>query len=300
MTTWVLRSFFSCAALVFSSAWSPAFADSDAARVTAPPPPVPESERALIGRAVCGEGGFETTAEGVRCKVCPEFTGSADSEEGLQIGRVFRGRFSGTSTEQEWLLDTDGCEAHYENFGGAILLGATAPASPAQMPASGQGVGVTAKPGGGPPAVIFYEPGFRLGDCVAFGVRNAPTQLVCNEADMAQGEVVGHISVMEISQRGITRWRLLRWYDNSGTDIEEVVSIIPTGMHRVELAGGQLALEIALRVLETSREAYEKQAEPLGKSVNLVFLRKGQRFFAEPETQRRLEEISVLTRKMLQ
>jgi hypothetical protein len=117
---------------------------------------------------------------------------------------------------------------------------------------------------------------------------------------MAQGEVIGHVSAMEISRRGITRWRLFRWYDNSSTELTEVLSVIPTGIRRMELDTGKPGLQIELKIVATGRDAYEKAPEAPGRTVNLLFRRQGQRFFATEKTQTRLNEIGDLTRKVLE
>lgn len=126
--------------------------------------------------------------------------------------------------------------------------------------------------------MVFYKPGFCLNDCVVFAGDNARSLLVCNEADVAQGEVIGHISVMEVSRRGISRWRLLCWYDNAGSDMSQIVSVVPTGMRRLELDDGLARLQVKLKIVEGNREAYEKGSVTPERAINLVFQRKGQRY----------------------
>jgi hypothetical protein len=254
------------------------------------PAAIADNDKNQIGRVVCGQGGYETSGTGVRCKLCPDFTGNGGSDEGLEIEAMIRGRFTSAESPGEWMLDTQGCEAHFQGFGGALLLAPTE-----QEPAAAND-----KPTPGPLGMVFYKPGYRLNDCLPFGTDAARTLLVCNEYDMAQGEIIGHVSAMEISRRGITRWRLFRWYDNSGTDSAEVLAVIPTSMHRMELEDGEPGLQIKLEIVETGRKAYEKAPEAPGKSVNLLFRRQGQRFFATEKTQARLEEIGKLTRRVLE
>ncbi len=295
-----MNSYLPIAASLVFGVWAVALADSTDWRLTAAPPATPETELNLIGRTVCGEGEFESTGGSVRCRTCPEFTTNAGSDEGLNIGHIIHGRFSSADAVGELLLDTDGCEAHFQNFGSAILLGPAVPKPVLGRPAVMLGSRLSTKPSAGLPTVIFYRPGFRLNDCLVFDSGNTRTMLICNEADIAQGEVIGHISAMEISRRRITRWRLLRWYDNSGTDMTEILSVIPTGIHRLQQDDRQPALEVKLKILEATREAYEKGSEPQVKAINLVFQRKRQRFFATTETQQKLAEINALTSKMLE
>ncbi len=268
--------------------------------VTEARPPIPEADRSLVGRVVCGEGQFDTTEAGVSCRTCPKFTSGAGFDEGLDIGHMLRGQFTAAGAEGEWILDTDGCEAHFRSFGGAILLSPAARRPVAATPETALGYRLIAKPGRGRLAMVWYKPGFRVNDCLVFGGEKTRTQLVCSEVDMAQGEVVGHISAMEISRRDIRRWRLLRWYDNRGTSMTEVVSVVPTRMRRVEMDDGQAGLQVQMNVLQTTRESYEEDGQPSGTPVTLEFKRKGQRFFATEQTQERLDRIGRLTRRMLE
>ncbi len=278
-----------------------AFAGQTDWQLTPAPPSLSEADKAMIGRVACGEGGFEVTETGLSCNLCPDFTGNPGSHEGLEIGSIIRGRFSTVGGGDEWLLDTDGCEAHFESFGGVILLGPAKSKPSAGLAApSSPGSSPTDKPAGRPPQLVFYKPGFRLNDCLVFTGVMTRDLLVCNEADMAQGEVIGHISVMEISKRGITRWRLLRWYDNSGSDMQQVVLVVPTGMRAVAAGDGTAQLQITIKILQTTRAVYEKDPEPSGKTVNLYFQRRGQRFFPTTQSRGYLAEIGVITRKMLE
>ncbi len=288
------------AASLLLGGWALVSADFNDWQLTAVPPPVPDADKSRVGRAVCGDGRFDTTEAGVRCRVCPDFTSNAGSSEGLYIGHMLRGRFTTAKAEGEWLLDTEGCEGHFRSFGGAILLAPKIPKPVPATPATALGHRLVAKPAGGPLKVVFYKPGFRLNDCLVFGGEKTRSQLVCNEADSVHGEVVGHVSALEISRRGVMRWRLLRWYDNSWTDMPEMVSVVPTEMRRVELSDGQWELQVKIRIVETIRESYENGSDPAGKTIDLEFSRKGQRFFATERTQEHLRKISRLTRQMLE
>jgi len=287
------------AAVLVLGGWDTGFADTLDWRMNPQPKTLTASERQQIGHLVCGKDGYETSDAGVNCKACPSFTGNEGSDDRLEIESMIRGRFTSAESTGEWLLDTQGCEAHYDAFGGALLLAPPVRRSFAGSPALALGRTLAAKPPSGPLERIFYKPGFRLNDCLSFGGENARTLLVCNEHDLAHGEVVGHVSVMEVSRRGITRWRLVRWYDNSGTDMPHVVSVTPRGMRRVEPEPGQAALQIKFEIVETDRETYEKAPEARGRVVNLLFRRQGQRLFATEKTRTRLQEIADLTRKML-
>lgn len=103
--------------LLLFGIYTNSFVDSNGWRLTAEPPAMSETEKGLIGLTVCSEGKFKTTGNGVRCRTCPSFTCDAGSDEGLDIEHMIHGRFTAAGAEGEWLLDTDGCEAHYESFG---------------------------------------------------------------------------------------------------------------------------------------------------------------------------------------
>ncbi|MCP5445686.1 MAG: hypothetical protein H6964_01660 [Chromatiaceae bacterium] len=294
----MIRSLSIMAALVLG-AWNQVHADANEWRTTLEPAAITAYEMQAIGNAVCGDGGFEETENGLSCTICPEFTGNAGSNSGLEIGHPFRGRFSGAKAGQEWIVDTEGCEAHFAGFGGALLLEQTIsrplPGSPAAVLSSKPATAPT----NSPLSLIYYKPGFRLNDCLIFGGKDERSLLVCNEADMAQGEVIGHISAMEISRRDITRWRLLRWYDNSASDMARMISVVPTDMRQVQLKDGEQSLQITLAIAENSADSKVKSPKTTEKNVTLVYLRKSQRLFATPETQQLLGEINLLTGQML-
>jgi hypothetical protein len=289
-----------CLVIFLQLPWKVSSTEANYWRLSDAPVANPGFDRQLLGQSICGEGNFEAGDTTLRCKICPEFTGRSGSSEGLEIRYIHRGRFSSRDVPDQLLIDTDGCEAHFESLGGALFLGTSNPKPEADTGVPGPGRDQQDQPIAGPITMYFYRPGFRLDDCLLIPGKNVITQLVCNEADMAQGEVIGHISVMKISRRQITRWRLVRWYDNSGTESEQVMSVIPTAMRLLELDSGQPGLQISLKIVTATREAYEKQTQPSGTTINLLFERKGLRYFATDETKRQLSEISTLTRKMME
>jgi len=270
-------------------------ANSSDWRITPAAPLMTQSEMRIIGDAVCGEGGYSDSDGELECNRCPEFTGSAGANSGLIIGYPLRGRFSSADQVEEWISDTEGCEAHFANFGGAVLLiRSDGKVSSATSTAMNE-----VNSASGPLAMVYYKPGFRLDDCLVMDQENGRSLLVCNEADMFQGEVIGHISVMEISSREITRWRLLRWYDNSTTYSKTIVAVVPVAMRQLSSEPGQ-KLEITLTIMETTREAKENNKEaPSVKTVRLEFERKDQSLFATPESQQIIGEINQLIGNML-
>ena len=241
-------------------------------------------DKTAIGRLICGVEGFDFIETGLHCSGCPEFSGRPNSSQGLEIDYVWYGRFT-DGKRDELLLDTLGCEAHFENFGGAVLLYRKSPKSAAADRFE----------------LAYYQPGVRLDDCLTFGGEQERSLLVCNESEMAQGEAIGHVSSMEVSKHEIDRWRLFRWYDNSGSESDRVVSIVPSGMHAVDLDGdGQPELQVGLEIWQGSRTAFDKQDRAAARTVELVFRRKGQRFFATDKTRELLGEINLLTHQELE
>jgi hypothetical protein len=244
---------------------------------------IPAEELSRIGLAVCTDGLFEISDGAVVCSTCPGYTGNAGDQAEMSINVRHVGHFSSGHGPKEWLLDTDGCEPHYVDFGGAILLRESetnASTTPLNM--------------------LFYRPGFRVSDCLNWETKDSPALLVCNEVSTAQGESVGHISMLDIDQKSISRWRLLRWYDNSGGIQPDIVAIIPQSMKKVKLANGQPALRIELIKRVTSRESFERNPELMWQSSTLDFKLRGRRFFATEPTQHIIGEVSVLLRGLLE
>ena len=279
--------------------WGAVHADSSDWRTSPEQPSMSASDMQAVGRAVCGDGEFNESEGSLICGRCPEFTGNAGADSGLEIGPPLRGHFSGSGSGEEWIVDTEGCEAHFAGFGGAIFLVKADPKPLPGSPSAVLGFRPGATPSDTPLSLIWYKARFRLNDCLILDGDGARSLLVCNEADMAQGEVIGHISALEVSKRDITRWRLLRWYDNSAANTNMIVSVVPTEMRQVRFDNGQKALHITMAIVETSRDKVEKEPGSLAKTVTLTFLRKGQRLFASTESQQLLGEINLLTGKML-
>jgi hypothetical protein len=239
------------------------------------------ADAAAMAAAICGKDAFRVDDEGIHCERCPAFTGDPDGRPGLDIGHVQLGHFSGSS-DDEAILDTSGCEAHYENFGGAILL-------------RRQSSGVA--PAASHYEVEFYAAGYRLDDCVNFEDSAHRNLLACNEQWVAQGENVGFVSIIEVNAQTFVRWRLFQWYDNSATLVDPVLSIMPVMMQAVSDDKGRQALEVGMRRVEGSREAFDANKLKVD-NFTLRFEREGQRFFADAPTRHILGEINSLTHVM--
>ena len=113
--------------------------------------------------------------------------------------------------------------------------------------------------------------------------------------------MLGHVSVIEMTQKGFTRWRLLRWYDNAATETGKVVSVVPENIRFVSDGTGRgVALRVNVRVVQSGRKEYEKQGGDLkGELLRLLFQRQGERFFADETTREALAGTSALIREFL-
>ena len=118
---------------------------------------------------------------------------------------------------------------------------------------------------------------------------------------MAQGEVLGHVSVIETTRNGFTRWRLFRWYNNVATEADKVVSVVPENIRFVSDDGGRgVALRVNVRVVQAGRNVYERRGDDLkGELLRLSFQRQGERFFANEKTRDALVGTSVLIRNFI-
>ena len=253
---------------------------SDDRRIGEPPIPLSAAESRDVGERVCGPGNHRADADRIYCLTCPPFTGDAGDASGMVLSSPIRGRLLDGDSEQ-LLFDTSGCEPHFEEFGGALLV---------QKDATAAGSGVE---------MLLYRPGFRLDDCLRLRLSNRPTLLVCNEEFMAQGEIVGHLSEMQVSRKDITRWRLVRWYDNSGGESDRVLRIVPTRARAVDLGGGRQELRLELSFSDLPRRAFEGAAAPPAQTIGLRFERAGDRLFPDPASLSELSRLEDLMARYL-
>ncbi len=245
-------------------------------------------ERTKIGHAICEDSKFTLTENSLNCLTCPSYTGQPGDNGGLLVENIIRSNFTSTDSD-ELLLDTRGCEAHYTNFGGAILLRNIRAGLSTTSPSKKANDKVL--------EFQFYRPGFRLNDCLSLEQPGKRTQLVCNEHWMGQGEVIGHISAIEILNQAITRWRLFRWYDNSSTESSRVISVLPEEMNKSGIPGKkQQTIDITVSIVDTPRPLYETSPGASRTKEKLRFIQEGERFIADEATRTLLGKISSLTR----
>ncbi|MFT7388482.1 MAG: hypothetical protein ACI8VC_001736 [Candidatus Endobugula sp.] len=104
------------------------------------------------------------------------------------------------------LVDTDGCEAHNNSFGGLVLL--------RQIGDNWQ--------------YKSYQPNFRLNECLKFSAKGLSDVLVCNEIDSTQGEVFGQYSLFQFDQQEAIRTAL----QNCFVDKEASFAIAPVSVNK--------------------------------------------------------------------
>ena len=252
-------------------------------------------DRLKAGQFVCGKSGFDITDKGVHCHVCPEFSGQSGGSEGMDIDFLIRGNFTGAESK-DVLLNTLGCEAHYDNFGGMILL--------SEISSDKKSTLVVASPDNkkddGNLKFQYYAPGYRLDDCLVFDEKYSRSLLVCNEYWLGQGNVIGHVSAIEVTSRAVTRWRLFRWYDNTASDYNQPISFVPEKMYKTFSEDGEdELLVVELSDVEVPKEYINIRKKYKSNKIKLNFIRDGQRFFSDDETQDALGNFNYLTRDMM-
>jgi hypothetical protein len=230
------------------------------------------AESQLIGEQLCGPGHFHADRHSIQCPTCPPFTGDAGDAEEWTLSSPLRIRLSADDREL-LLFDTDGCEPHFQELGGALLLR------------------ISTKRAGSRLERLFYRPGFRLDDCLRAPQAHQPTLLVCNEEFLAQGEITGHLSVMHVARSGITRWRLLRWYDNSGVDSQEVLRIVPTAATVIEDKDAGTLLQVDMDVTDIPRTRFESDPKVVTEHLIVRFERAGDRLIPDPVAKKTLKRL---------
>lgn len=259
---------------------SAALSEDDQRRIGTAPLELTQAESQSIGRLLCGTGHYRTDKRGINCSLCPEFTSNAGESEELTLNEAMRSRPDDDGVELV-LFDTDGCEPHFQEFGGALLLQRNA------------------VPAGQPWVMQLYSPGFRLNDCIILPRRGKSELLVCNEESLAQGEIVGGISLIQVSSDDITRWRLLRWYDNSGAESQEIMRIVPVAAKVIEDRKAGTILQLDMELTETTRAHYETSPDKVDERVTLRFERAGNRLFPEPASKQVLMRLEKKLAKFL-
>ncbi|WP_460049302.1 hypothetical protein [Sessilibacter sp. MAH2] len=137
--------------------------------------------------AICGEQPVIRVRGAYACAICPTFA-DADIPEPMLLQKMVLGKFS-NSEANEIVVDTEGCEPHSNNFGGMILL--------EQLDEK--------------LSIRYYEPGYRLNECLKFESSKGRDVLVCNEIYQSQGNVFGQYAAFrfgleEASWRDLQNW----------------------------------------------------------------------------------------------
>lgn len=245
-------------------------------RIGEPWPALLPVEAQEIGALVCGNRHRQPDPASIQCAKCPLFTSDVGFAEIWTLRAAMRIHDAEEGIEQ-LLFDTDGCEPHFLEFGGALLMQKSVRAEDQ------------------PWTVQIYQPGYRLDDCLR--LPGATTLLVCNEEFLAQGENFGDISAIRIGADRIDRWRLLHWYDNSGSDSRSVLRLVPTGARVIQDEGRPESLQVDLELLEDSRKRFDAEPDRAGEQLTVRFERAGDRLFPDTASSKVLIRLEKLMAK---
>ena len=136
---------------------------------------------------VCGDLPIIDVDGVLACEVCPDFVERPLSEP-LILHKMVFGNFS-SADAKEIVIDTEGCEPHSNNFGGMVLL----TEQKEELVTS------------------YYQPGFRLHDCLNFESLKDRDILVCNQIYQGQGNTIGQFAAFRFGEHEATWRELQRW-----------------------------------------------------------------------------------------
>lgn len=143
--------------------------------------------------AICGEKPVTRVRGSYACSSCPSFA-EADIPEPMLLQKMVLGKFSNSEAD-EIVVDTEGCEPHSNNFGGMVLL----EQKEDQL------------------SFRYYEPGYRLNECLKFESSKGRDVLVCNEIYQSQGNVFGQYAAFRFGQSEASWRELQNWlYSQDG------------------------------------------------------------------------------------
>lgn len=158
-----------------------AYSDSSVSRY------LEEKVDSKIASAVCDDLSVIDVDGILACEMCPSFIVRALSEP-LVLHNMVIGKFS-SADAREIIVDTEGCEPHSNNFGGMVLL-----------EKKGQDL-----------LTRYYQPGFRLHDCLKFESLKERDILVCNQIYQGQGSTIGQFAAFRFGEHKATWQELQSW-----------------------------------------------------------------------------------------
>ena len=156
---------------------------------------IEEKVDAITARAVCGDEPVIKIDDEFACAMCPDFI-EVVIPEPLVLKKMVFGKFSSPNTK-EFAVDTQGCEPHSNNFGGIVLLENNNEILQKR----------------------YYQPGFRLNECLKFESSKDRDILVCNEIFQAQGTLTGKFSAFRFGKNKATWRELQAWVYSEQSDL---------------------------------------------------------------------------------
>ena len=189
---------------------------------------VSRSGSLLMLQAVCDRSKAEIRNGIARCTACPSFTSAPGDKTGFSLADVVLGSFT-QARESEALLYMKGCEADVTVGGGIVLL---------QQMATGW-------------SRLQYQKGIGFTDCLKFRTLEDVSNLLCNHSTLVDGNQLGTIFWIDMTENTFSRIPLLRWYDNTARNPRELVSIFPYRFLRSDFnQDGRSDVRISFRIRE--------------------------------------------------
>jgi len=189
---------------------------------------VSRSSSLLMLQAVCDRG-KTITSEGItRCAICPSYTSAPTKKTGFKLANVVLGSFT-EAREPEALLYMKGCESDATADGGVVLL---------QNTAHGW-------------SRLQYQRGFGFSECLKFRTLDEVSNLLCSHSALVDGNQIGTISWIDLTENKFSSTRLLRWYDNTSSNPRKLVSVFPYRFLRSDFnQDGRGDVRISFRIRE--------------------------------------------------
>ncbi|TNC81247.1 MAG: hypothetical protein C9356_10295 [Oleiphilus sp.] len=210
-------------------------------------------------KAVCGENAVTRVDGQFACTSCSEFTSAGDFDEPLVLRAMVSGHFS-TRKHREVAVDTEGCEPHNNSYGGLILLREVDDKLQHH----------------------YYQPGFRLQECLKFSAPENRDTLVCNQVDYAQGQAFGQFSEFRFGRHQAAWTELQSWFIHE----EEKLKVEPVSAKQIDINRDGLQ---DLRIIFKAKATREPELK-----FTLDFLFDGEHFKIAPtnkETKRSLDKL---------
>ena len=247
---------------------------------------VSRSGSLLMLQAVCDRGKAETREGIARCAICPSYTSAPANNAGFELAKVVFGSFT-QAREPEALLYMKGCESDATAEGGVVLL---------QNTARGW-------------SRLQYQSGLGFSECLKFRTLDDASNLLCNHSALVDGNQIGTISWIDVTENKFSSTRLLRWYDNTSSNPRKLVSVFPHRILRSDFnQDGRGDVRISFRIreqvipedftgaLDAINSGYE--IEP-PESLSLTYLFNGASLKLQKDSQKNLTALNQILNKHL-